>query len=219
MLRLYPLGLGCRKKMTGAALNYFITGHQGYGGADRLTHKLSSWRPMTATNDDIIKRAQHGDREAFAWVVENHYELMLRVANSFCSNRSDAEDITQQACIKLARSIAQFRFESAFSSWLYRLVINCAKDWLKAQKPLALENPPESAINNAAEPMVLLQQVLALVDEMGEGFRSTVTLVIGEGLSHAEAGLILEVKESTISWRLHEIRKRLKANPQLEGGV
>lgn len=174
---------------------------------------------MTENNDDIIRRAQRGDREAFAWVVENHYELMLRVANHFCNNRTDAEDVTQQACIKLARAIGQFRFESAFTTWLYRLVINCAKDWVKAQKPLTFENPPELPINNAAEPIVLLHQVLALVDGMGEGFRNTVTLVIGEGLTHAEAALILEVKESTISWRLHEIRKRLKANPQLEGGV
>ncbi|WP_101756908.1 RNA polymerase sigma factor [Oceanicoccus sp. KOV_DT_Chl] len=174
---------------------------------------------MTADNDDFIRRAQRGDREAFARVVEEYYGLMFGVASKFCGNRSDAEDVTQLACIKLGRSIGQFRFESAFSSWLYRLVINCAKDFVKTQKPLTLEDPPELSVSSEAEPAVLLRQVLTLVDSMGEGFRAAVTLVMGEGLTHAEAAVILEVKESTVSWRLHEVRKRLQANSQLEGGV
>lgn len=175
---------------------------------------------MTSADKDNIERAQAGDRTAFALVVEAHYDTMFRVACKFCgpeqSRHGDAEDITQQACIKLARAIGQFRFESAFSTWLYRLVINCAKDWYKTHKPTPLEDPPDIPIEDATEPSILLQQVLRLVDGMGDGFRETVTLVIGEGLSHGQAAIILEVKESTISWRLHEIRKRL--NNQVQSG-
>lgn len=65
-----------------------------------------------------------------------------------------------------------------------------------------------------AEPAVFLRQVVGLVEQMGEGFREVLTLVLGEGLTHAEAALVLEVKESTVSWRLHEIRKRLNAGVQ-----
>lgn len=174
---------------------------------------------MRSFSKDIIIRAQAGDRDAFAQVVADHYEMILRIANKYCGNRDDAEDITQQACVKLARVIGQFRFESAFSTWLYRLVINCAKDWYKSQKINSQDKPPDIAVNNNAESAVMLIQVLALVEAMGEGFRETVILVIGEGFTHAEAALVLEVKESTVSWRLHEIRKRLKAQFQPGSGL
>lgn len=174
---------------------------------------------MTADTDETIRRAQSGDRAAFAALIDDHYEQMFRFACKFCGNRQDAEDVTQQACIKLARALGQFRFESAFSSWLYRLVINCARDWYKAQKNTLNITAPELEALDAAEPTVMLHQVLALVDNMGAGFRETLALVMGEGLSHAEAALILAVKESTVSWRLHEIRKRLNAEVQPEDSL
>ncbi len=175
---------------------------------------------MTIDADEFIRRAQAGDREAFARVIDDHYDVMYRFACKFSGNRQDAEDITQQACIKLAKSIGQFRFDAAFTSWLYRLVINCGRDWYKAQRSRQDEPStsvcPEEVTSDGAEPSVMLHQVLALVDKMGEGFRETLALVAGEGLTHAEAAVVLTVKESTISWRLHEIRKRLNAEIQSE---
>jgi len=122
--------------------------------------------------------------------------------------------VAQQACIKLARSIGQFRFEAAFTTWLYRLVVNCARDWQRSQVRHAGDEVPELAAADCAESAVMLQQVCALVDGMGPGFRETLALVLGEGLTHAEAASILEVKESTVSWRVHEMRKRLNAEVQ-----
>lgn len=162
----------------------------------------------------LVRLSQAGDSQAFETLVERHYDLMFRFAYRWCGNRSDAEDITQLACIKLARSLGQFRFESAFSSWLYRLVINCAKDWLKSQKrhrggdeSLAQE---QGSSDDLAETPVYLRQILAMLDQMAEGFKETALLVYAEGLTHSEAALVLSVKESTVSWRLHEIRKQLQ---------
>ncbi|MBN7796335.1 RNA polymerase sigma factor [Parahaliea mediterranea] len=172
---------------------------------------------MTPDLEDTIRRAQGGDRDAFARLVEQHYDAMLRFACKYCGNRRDAEDITQQACIKLARGLGQFRFESAFSSWLYRLVINCARDWYRAQKPEARDDrtdPNTLTAADSAEPAVMLDQVLALVAQMGEGYHEALVLVLGEGLSHAEAAEVLGLRESTVSWRLHEIRKRLRETVQ-----
>jgi RNA polymerase sigma-70 factor (ECF subfamily) len=182
---------------------------------------------MTQDLQEIIRRAQRGDREAFSHLVEAHYAAMFRFACRYCGDRQDAQDVTQQACIKLARSIEQFRFESAFSTWLYRLVINCARDWHKAQRLRRFgerggerggewcgergSELEDAAARDNAESAVMLRQVIALVEQMGEGFRESLVLVLGEGLTHAEAAAILEVKESTVSWRLHEIRKRLNA--------
>ena len=176
---------------------------------------------MTQDLQETIRCAQRGDRDAFSRLVEDHYAAMFRFACRYCGDRQDAEDVTQQACIKLARSIGQFRFESAFSTWLYRLVINCAKDWRKAQRAGLCEELDEVPADGCAESAVLLRQVIGLVEQMGEGFRESLVLVMGEGLTHAEAAAILEVKESTVSWRLHEIRKRLNGGltAELQPGV
>jgi len=162
--------------------------------------------------DPWIKQAQSGDAVAFERLLERSYDTIYRYAYQWCGHRNDAEDITQLACLKLAKNLKQFRFEAAFSTWLYRMVINCAKDWQRSQQ--RHQHFPEAANSEAhgsasAEANVYLQEVLSRVAEFGEGFKETLVLVCGLGLKHAEAAQILDTKESTISWRLHEIRKRL----------
>lgn len=178
----------------------------------------------------LIRAAQRGDNTAFGQLLAGCYDNIYRFAYRWCGNRTDAEDITQQACIKLAQSISQFRFEAAFSSWLYRLVINCAKDWYKSQNRHQHDTidewseaaddriAPERAPDRTAENSIYLQQLLRLLDQMAEGFKETALLVHGEGLSHAEAAAILQLKESTVSWRLHEIRKQLRLLQQQPDG-
>jgi RNA polymerase sigma-70 factor, ECF subfamily len=176
-----------------------------------------------ADQTELIRSAQSGNGDAFAQLLADSYDSLYRFAYRWCGNKADAEDITQQACLKLAQSISQFRFEAAFSSWLYRLVINCAKDWYKSQNRHQHDNiddwiEPERAPDQAAENSIYLQQLLRLLDQMAEGFKETALLVHGEGLSHAEAAAILQVKESTVSWRLHEIRKQLQLLQQQPDG-
>lgn len=172
---------------------------------------------------ELIHAAQRGDGTAFAQLLDQSYASVYRFAYRWCGNRADAEDITQQACIKLAQSISQFRFEAAFTSWLYRLVINCAKDWYKSQNRHQHSSidewiEPERAPDQSAENSIYLQQLLRLLDQMAEGFKETALLVHGEGLSHAEAAAILQVKESTVSWRLHDMRKQLQLLRQQADG-
>jgi RNA polymerase sigma-70 factor (ECF subfamily) len=169
----------------------------------------------------LIRRAQSGDEAAFAELIEACYDQMYGCALKYAGNKPDAEDITQQACIKLARSLHQFRFEAAFSTWVFRLVINCAKDWFRGserheQAPAATpgtspEGSTETVIETTSDSsgLIYLAQILDQVADFGEGFREAVVLVLGEGLSHRDAAEILGVKESTVSWRIHETRKRL----------
>lgn len=162
---------------------------------------------------DEIRLAQQGNRAAFETLLSTYYDTIFRFAYKWCGNRADAEDVTQQACIKLARTLKQFRFESAFTTWLYRLVINCAKDWQRSQarhwgEHDMLEEESDQR-ENPAETNIYLQQVLSILDDLAEGFKETALLVHGIGMTHAEAAQILAVKESTVSWRLHEIRKQL----------
>lgn len=176
-------------------------------------------------DDALIKEAQSGNATAFAQLLEWVYDIIFRFAFKWVGNRVDAEDITQTACIKLAKVIGQFRFESAFTSWLYRLVINCANDWQRKERrhpngdtPNAqsndthqhnVEGPGDSEISTEAP--TELARVIAHVDVMGKDYKETLLLVYAEGQSHAAAAQILGVKESTVSWRLHDIRKRLAA--------
>jgi RNA polymerase sigma-70 factor (ECF subfamily) len=177
------------------------------------------------TDDEaLIRAAQSGDGAAFERLLERHYATLYRFAYKWCGSRADAEDVTQQACLKLARGLAQYRFESAFTSWLYRLVVNCAKDWARSQGRHAVEAPESRAAapaeaasaEDAVEHQAFLWQLLHQLDALPEGVKETLLLVHGEGLSHGEAAAVLQVRESTVSWRLHEFRKRYRL--ALEGG-
>jgi RNA polymerase sigma-70 factor, ECF subfamily len=164
-------------------------------------------------NDQVlIRRAQGGDSAAFAELVDLHYDTIYRFAWKWCAHRANAEDIAQLACIKLATSLAQFRFQAAFTSWLYRLVVSCAQDWQRSQQrhdhAELLESEPEQD-PDVPEDHIYLAQLLGQLDELGAGMKETALLVHAEGLSHAEAGAVLGVSESTISWRLHTIRKHM----------
>ena len=162
-------------------------------------------------NKDLIGRAKKGDAKAFEALVNASYRIMFKMAFKYCGNQRDAEDITQDACIKLVHGIKKFKGDCAFTSWLYRLVINCAKDFYKkSNRHTPQETEMESiATSDKADEKLYARQVIDAVHQLPDGEKEAVLLVHGEGLSHKEAAEILEVKESTISWRIHEARKKL----------
>ena len=163
---------------------------------------------------ELIQRASRGDAEAFEALVNTYYEVMFKMAYKWCGNNRDAEDITQEACIKLARGIASYKGDSKFTSWLYVLVVNTAKDWYKSQN-----RHPEGtelleslvADEEKTEDKLYTKQVLAEVYKLPEAEKESLLLVMGQGLSHKEAAKLSGVKESTISWRIHEARKKLSS--------
>lgn len=179
--------------------------------------------------DERISAAQRGDQAAFEAVFEHSYDTLYRYAFKWAGNPVDAEDIAQLAAIKLAKTLKQFRFESQFSTWLYRLVVNTAIDWQRANQRHNQNQPVSDEYNHPSSPnpadavtsehegfnAVYLQQLINRVAQLGDGFREAVVLVLGEGFSHKEAAEVLNIKESTVSWRIHEVRKFLK---QTTGG-
>ena len=168
----------------------------------------------------LIRRAQDGNASAFGELVDRHYDTIYRFAWKWCRDRDNAEDIAQQACIKLASSLAQFRFQAAFTSWLYRLVISCAQDWQRSQQRhlhAELTGDELQPGQSRTEDAIYIGQLLEQLDSLGEGMRETALLVHAEGLSHAEAGAVLGVSESTISWRVHMMRKQMQRDEALAG--
>jgi len=172
-------------------------------------------------DESLIRRAQSGDAASFAELLDLHYDTIYRFAWKWCGHAANAEDIAQQACLKLAASLTQYRFQAAFTSWLYRLVVSCAQDWQRSQlrhehDELSGEEPMDES--SCTEDGIYLGQILAQLANLGEGMKETALLVHAEGMSHAEAGAILGVSESTISWRVHTIRRHMNRQEVRAGG-
>ncbi len=173
-------------------------------------------------DEELISKAQGGDRRAFAALLERHYGLMFKTAWQWCGNREDAEDIAQDASIKLANNIASFMYESAFTTWLYRLTINAAKDYYKAKNRRNTREKPmfEDAVfiseDLTPEEKLSHKDTLKAIEALPESLKETVILVCWQGLTHKEAAEILECEEGTISWRIHEARKKIAVQLELE---
>ncbi len=170
---------------------------------------------MTQTHDPtpLIKRAQRGDRAAFEALLQAHYDVIYRIAYKWCGNQADAEDVSQEACVKLARALDSFDFRSAFLTWLYTLVINTAKDWLRSRhrEPVGLDAAPEPVQPPTGEQRTYAGEVLAYLRTLPEKEQEAIHLVFGEGLTHRQAAVVMDCKESTVSWYIHEARKKLNA--------
>ena len=171
----------------------------------------------------VIKRAVAGEPAAFRALLDHHYLTIFRMAFRFTGNKSDAEDVTQMTCMKLAQSIGQFDGRAAFTTWLYQVVLNTARDWQRAQSRHqrggieigAVENTLSTTEN--AEKSLEVQQQLAAVRALPEGEREAIWLVYAEGLSHKQAADILGCAEGTISYRIQEARKKLTNREQKHG--
>lgn len=171
----------------------------------------------------LVEKAKAGDKAAFSVLIERHYGLIFRTSWKWCGVRADAEDITQNVCIKLATALHSYRGEAAFTSWLYRITLNTAKDYVKMQpsrrgREVADEQLERFASDAPSVEASLISRCLyTCIAALPEKLRLAVLLVCAEGLSHAQAGEILKCKEGTVSWRLSEARKQLAVC--LEGKV
>lgn len=169
----------------------------------------------------LIERARQGDAGAFERLLEDNYMLIYRAAYRFTGAREDAEDVAQEVCLKLARAIRGFRGGSSFRTWLYRVVINAAKDYIRkhatkrkheeefVREQFVAGNPGKSEDGNDA-PGITAETLLMEIQKLPDKYRDALVLVHSEGLSHKEAGEALGCAESTVSWRVHEGKKKLK---------
>ena len=164
----------------------------------------------------LARRAAAGDRDAFAALLERHYERIFRVGARVLGDADEAADLAQDVCVALPARLASWRGESRFTTWLHRVVVNAARDALRRK-----------AARRRSERSYAETEALVRVDDasrtcesswlrralgqLPEDLRVTVFLVLEEELKHAEAGEVLGVSESTVSWRMHEVRKRLRA--------
>lgn len=162
----------------------------------------------------LIDKAQNGDSAAFSLLLSRHYGLIFRTAWKWSGLREDAEDIAQNVCIKLAGILPHYRREAAFTTWLYRVTLNEARDYGRSKARRGREVADEALERFAcevpdAESTMISRCLYRCIAELSEKLRMAVLLVCAEGLSHAQAGEALHCKEGTVSWRLAEARKQL----------
>ena len=177
---------------------------------------------MDTPDETLVSAAVAGDREAFAALVERHYDRVFALAFRLTGVRAEAEDLTQDICVALPAKLARFEGRSRFSTWLFRVTLNAARDrhrrnatrtrasdgWGDWERDRQDENAAE------AEAQAWLARVMqGLPPEL----RETVALTLGEDLTQAEAAEVLGLSEGTVAWRMSEVKKRLRAMARAEG--
>jgi RNA polymerase sigma-70 factor (ECF subfamily) len=172
---------------------------------------------LKPTEDSVLAdEARRGDRDAFRRLIERHYDMIYRIAYRYVGSAADAEDIAQDVCLALVNKLGQFRGKSKFTTWLYTVVINACRDFSRRRKSSeglverygvqrAMEEADQADDERRA---AWLQEALASLEP---NLRETVLLVVGEEMSHGEAAEVLGCAESTVSWRMHMVKKLLRA--------
>jgi RNA polymerase sigma factor (sigma-70 family) len=163
----------------------------------------------------LIARALAGDRVAFGTLIEEHYDMIFRTAYKWSGTRSDAEDIAQEVCVKLATALKSFDGRSAFATWLYRITLNAVRDMQRAQGrrgrgigALKVVSPDEQPPDQ--EEATTAGQLWRAVRTLPEKQRDAVLLVYAEDLNHAAAAEIMGCKEATVSWHIFEAKRTLR---------
>lgn len=171
-----------------------------------------------ATPDaELARNAAGGDRVAFSLLIERHYSFIFRLAWRLTGHKADAEDLAQEVCARLGRTIRTYRGGSAFTTWLYAIVVNAARDSARraardAAKTSAwgLQAMIEGNDTVPAEADDPVGALWAAVRQLPGKQREAVTLVYGEGMNHAAAADLMGCSEATVSWHVHEAKKRLR---------
>jgi len=163
----------------------------------------------------LVSRAQQGDALAFGQLIERRYDFIFRLAWRWCGNRTNAEDITQEVCVRLGTAIRSFRGTSAFTTWLYTLTLNVVRDMARktareAAKVRAFCAETQTDWEAGQSEHETEDTLWHAVRELPDKQRDAVLLVYAEGLSHADAANVMGISETTVSWHVHEAKKRLK---------
>lgn len=184
--------------------------------ADGWASTDASVTGVPTRDGDLVRAAAGGDREAFAALLDLHYDRIFRLCFRLTGRREEAEDLTQDICLALPGKLRSFRGRARVTTWLYRIAVNAAHDRRRrdSSRTKAAEgwgdwevNRRATASDTAAGLDWLRQSMSALPGDL----RDTVALTIDGDLTHAEAAEVLGISEGTVSWRLSEVRKRLRA--------
>ena len=170
----------------------------------------------------LVERVQRGEKQAFDVLVLKYQNKIIQLVNRYVHDSDEARDVAQEAFIKAYRAIGRFRGDSAFYTWLYRIAINTAKNYLVASG----RRPPRSDIDaqdaeqyegatglkEYATPERLLlkdeiqEAIATAIDELPDDLRTAITLRELEGLSYEEIAQTMDCPIGTVRSRIFRAR-------------
>ena len=185
-------------------------------------------------DDKLVKRAKKGDSRAFDLLVLKYQGRVAQLVSRYLNNTAEVEDVTQEAFIKAYRALPNFRGDSAFYTWLYRIAANAAKNHLVAlgRRPssdVALDDSQVFDVpgclkdHESPDEVIMGQQLEALIsrtiEELPVELRAALTLREFEGLSYEEIADVLECPIGTVRSRIFRAREAIdvKVAQQLQG--
>lgn len=186
-------------------------------------------------DQQLVERAQRGEKAAFELLVAKYQRKLVRLLSRFIRDPTEVEDVAQEAFIKAYRALPSFRGESAFYTWLYRIGINTAKNYLVAlgrRAPTVTETesadgdsyeesgqvPDLNTPENELMSRQIAETVNSAVEALPEELRTAITLREIEGLSYEEIASMMNCPIGTVRSRIFRAREAIaeKLRPQLE---
>src|ERR1700741_2750188 len=210
-----------------------------YSGRRGATYCSGAGAPMSADVSDLslVRRVQRGDKGAFDALVLKYQHKLVKLVMRYVRNPAEAEDIAQEAFIKAYRALPQFRGDSAFYTWLYRIAINTAKNAVVSRDRSPIEynidrNREESyeiqgrmKASETPEPLVLTDEIRSIVnaaiDALPEDLRTAIVLRELEGLSYEEISAAMDCPVGTVRSRIFRAREAIdrRLREVFEGGL
>ena len=207
-------------KISKTIANEFISGVKNGVGNAVVSERDLDWA--------IVQRVQNGEVSAFNQLVQKYRKPLFSIIYNMTGNREDATDIAQEAFIKAFQSIKQFRGQSSFYTWLYRIAVNSSITFIKKAKKqrfINYETIDDSAVSHEileyftaktkTEKGALLKELQEKLNEalqkLSPKHRIAVILHEVEGMNHKEIGEITKTSEGTVRSRLHYAKKMLQA--------
>ncbi len=186
-------------------------------------------------DQQLVVRAQHGDQKAFGLLVSKYQRKLARLLSRLIRDPAEVEDVAQETFIKAYRALGNFRGDSAFYTWLYRIGINTAKNYLVSQgrrAPTRTEFDSEEAEgfeegellrdNNTPERMLLSKQigetVNSAMEALPEELRTAIMLREIEGMSYEDIAKMMDCPIGTVRSRIFRARESVaeKLRPLLD---
>lgn len=177
------------------------------------------------TDKELIERVKNGDKAAYDLLVLKYQQRIVNLVSRFVRNQSDALDVTQEAFIKAYRALPKFRGDSAFYTWLYRIAVNTAKNYLASQARRPTDSDYDvseieqieggDALKEQATPENLLMKdqlqstVLKAIENLPDDLRSAIMLREVEGLSYEEIAQVMECPIGTVRSRIFRARESI----------
>jgi RNA polymerase sigma-70 factor (ECF subfamily) len=211
-----------------------------YSGRHGATFCSGAGAPMSADVSDLslVRRVQRGDKGAFDALVLKYQHKLVKLVMRYVRNPAEAEDIAQEAFIKAYRALPQFRGDSAFYTWLYRIAINTAKNAVVSRDRSPIEydldrnNTDESydmqgrmKDPETPEGLVLTDEIRttvnAAIDALPEDLRTAIVLRELEGLSYEEIAAAMDCPVGTVRSRIFRAREAIdrRLREVFEGGL